>query len=66
MNLGHQRLNGARSQPGRRLRLALGAVWCGLAMLAFPMSSHATEEPDFQGFSRSARSHHLYLLPLCQ
>ena len=48
MNLGHQRLNGARSQPGRRLSLALGAVWCGLAMLAFPMSSHATEEPDYQ------------------
>jgi len=48
MNLGHQRLNGARSQPDRRLSLALWAGWCSLAMLAFPMTSHATEEPDYQ------------------
>ena len=48
MNLGHQRLNGARSQPGRRLSLALWAGWCSLAMFAFPMTSHATEEPDYQ------------------
>ena len=48
MKLGHQRLSGARSQPGRRLRLALGAVWCSLVMLAFPMTSHATEEPDYK------------------
>ena len=48
MKLGHQRLSGARSQPGRRLSLALGAVWCSLVMLAFPMTSHATEEPDYK------------------
>ena len=48
MKLGHQRLSGARSQPGRRLSLALGAVWCSLFMFAFPMTSHATEEPDYQ------------------
>ena len=48
MKLGHQRLSGARSQPGRRLRLAMGAVWCSLVMLAFPMTSHATEEPDYK------------------
>ena len=48
MRLVHQRLNGARSQAGRRLRLAIRAVWCSLVMFAFPMTSHATEEPDYQ------------------
>lgn len=48
MKLGHQRLNGVRKQVGKRLRLAIGTVWCGLFMLALPMTSHATEEPDYQ------------------
>lgn len=43
-----QRLNGARSRPGGRVSLAIGAVWCSLVMLAFPMTTHATEEPDYQ------------------
>ena len=48
MKLGHQRQPGARNQPGGHLSLAIGAVWCSLVMLAFPMTSHATEEPDYQ------------------
>lgn len=48
MKLDHQRINGLRKQVGRRLRLAIGTVWCGLFMLALPMTSHATEEPDYQ------------------
>jgi len=28
--------------------MATGAVLCSLVLLAFPMSSHATEEPDYQ------------------
>ena len=48
MKLGHQRLNGMRSQLGRRLRLAIAALGCGLAVFAIPMTTHATEEPDYQ------------------
>ena len=48
MKLGYQRLNGARNQPGGRLSLAIGAAWCSLVMFAVPMTSHATEEPDYQ------------------
>ncbi len=48
MKTGHQRHKDARKQAGRQVRLALGAVWCSLLMFAFPMTSHATEEPDYQ------------------
>ncbi len=48
MQLRHQCLNGASKPANRRLSLALGAVWCGFVMYAFPMTSHATEEPDYQ------------------
>lgn len=48
MTQGHQRLQGRRSREGLHRCLAIWAVWWSLIVFAFPMTSHATEEPAFR------------------
>ena len=48
MNKHCQPRHHVRSCQSMRVGVVAGAVLCGLALLAFPMMSHATEEPDYQ------------------
>ena len=48
MKQDYQRRCSARTGQNLRCVMATGTVLCSLVLLAFPMSSHATEEPDYQ------------------
>ena len=52
MTMDYQDLHGARTDKRLMRSLTVWAALCSLFLFTFPMTSHATEEPDYKVVQR--------------